>query len=221
MVNVNKHFSLDIASVLAAHERPYLGSYNINNIIKIKMSAHQLANLSGNTTDASVHPSQVVYSNTAEQVISIIMFIAFGLITGVGQGSVIVTIVKTESLHDPHFFIILGACIADLLQVILSGAMNMYQFILNDYAQTAGILVTVLTSGLFMGMIGHVGLIAYERYVYFCRPLKYLLWFTTRKMVITMAGIYLTPTLYVSVLAASLGMEYHASMLHCHLPGHS
>jgi hypothetical protein len=125
-------------------------------------------------TDLSLNHTQVVYSNAEEQVISTIMFIVFGLIPSMGQGSVIFTIMRTESLHDLHFYIILGACISDLLQVIFTGTINIYQFILNNFPMIPCSIMTVLKAGIFWGIIGHVGLIACERYVYFYRPLKYL-----------------------------------------------
>ena len=57
----------------------------------------------------------IVYGSEEEQPITIyvIALASMGII--LGQGTIIITILKTESLHETHFYIILIHCIGDII----------------------------------------------------------------------------------------------------------
>jgi hypothetical protein len=96
-----------------------------------------------NSNDSSFNAShitvlQVIYSNRAEQVISCLLASVLGIFSIFGQGAIIITIFKNDRLHDPHFFIIVGVCLADLISTLFALPSVLFQFIAGYSPQLYG-----------------------------------------------------------------------------------
>ena len=61
----------------------------------------------------------VLFTSTQEQVLNIMFVLLVGFYSLLSQTSVIVTIVRTSTLHIPHFFIVLGMCISDSILLVI------------------------------------------------------------------------------------------------------
>jgi hypothetical protein len=69
----------------------------------------------------------------------------------------------------------------------------------------------------FFGFFYHISLIAFERYMYFCRPMKYSHFITTRRVVLAMCMIYITACSYMTITEILIGRDYHPGVLVCNL----
>ena len=118
----------------------------------------------GSGSEEKDEGQQVVFSSKEEQVICI-LFIAFcATFTIIGQLLVLVTIIKSPSLHCVHFYIIAGYCCGDLLSVGIAAPNYIVTFTVGrtmnaTYCRTASTIVICV----ILGMTYHTGLIAYER----------------------------------------------------------
>lgn len=160
----------------------------------------------------------VVFSSLIEQVLSS-MFILIGfLVSLAGQASVIVTIIKTESLHNPHFFVIICYCFGDLLMVFLSAPFYISQFIMGCMPLLSGRFITGLGLSTGFGLANLVGLMAFERYMYFCHPMKYGSIITYKSTSLIVIIIFVFSLLFSIITEILIGRIYHASILACNLP---
>ena len=162
---------------------------------------------------------QIVYSSSAERIISLTVIFIVLIITFVSQASVIVTILKTERLHIPNFIVILCYCVGDLIMVISSSTLYIYHFL---YYCMPRVLCRILSSigvSFAFGLASLTGLMAFERYMYLCSPMKYDRLFKHRLVVIASCIIYGCPLIYSIATEIWLGRSYHATVLACYLPG--
>ena len=109
-----------------------------------------------------LHHKQIAYSSTEEQILSIIFLITCSVIGVLGQGSVIFTIIATESLHDIHSYIIATHCIGDLV-LCLAMPMFLVQLITGTIHMMSLLICSVLAFSLTHALNFNNGLLAYER----------------------------------------------------------
>ena len=161
---------------------------------------------------------QVVFSNTEEQVFSLLFIGGCGSFTTVAQLLVLITIIKSPSLHNVHFYIIAGYCCSDLLGVLIVTPNYMAQFIFGEMPTIYCRVVTTFMFTIILGMPYHTGLIAFDRYLYFCQPYKYNEYLSTKRVIGAMVVCYAIPTVIGVTTEILIGRTYHASILACNLP---
>ena len=162
----------------------------------------------------------VVYSSKAEQVLSSCAMIFSTSVTVFAQSVIIAAIWRTESLHESYFYIMAAYCAADMIMVSLAGSHYTVQFIYGypPFPAWYHKVITVFGLSLAFGLIYHIALISYDRYIFFCRPYAYLRLFNTRRLMFALAIIYFVPLVYCTVTEIMIGRVYHASVLTYNLP---
>jgi hypothetical protein len=138
-------------------------------------------NLNTTSTNVSIvvpesQKLQVVYSNIGEQVGTCVACTACTLFAVLGHGSILVTVFKKASLREPNHYIIVGACLADLVMVLDSFSLFVPQFTIDRVSLTFCFTASCLGLGLLLGLCSHMGLMTCERYMYFCQPMIYDKW---------------------------------------------
>ena len=116
---------------------------------------------------------QIVYSSSAERIISLTVIFIVLIITLVSQASVIVTILKTGSLHIPNFTVILCYCVGDLMMVISSSTSYIYHFLYYCMPRVMCRILSLTGISFAFGLASLTSLMAFERYMYLCNPMKY------------------------------------------------
>ena len=196
----------------------------VNNILEnITLVNNSIVNnILGNNSVAihSNHTSlQVIYGNKLEQVLSICFILSFALFCLLGQGSVLLTIWKTPTLHESHFKMIVCCCISDIVQITLITP-NLLQMFVRGASEwyCKNPIMNAIALLLFYVSNLKVVLFSYERYVFFIDPFKYESKFTKSKLVLYEFLIMLVPGLFVVVSYSKFELEYHASALMCSFP---
>ena len=161
----------------------------------------------------------VVYGSQLEKVLTLVVIVTTSIFTMVGQFSVIITIVLSESLRQmPHFIVILTCCIADLFMVVTTTPMYVWQY---SYGCIPKLLCRIFSEvGLSSGFgIGNwIGFMALERAVYFCYPMRYERLFSPRNMAVGACTIFGISGIYILITGLVIGRGYHATILGCNLP---
>ena len=69
--------------------------------------------------------------------------------------------------------------------------------------------------GIFVhfGLAGHLGLIAYERFIFFCKPMIYEHHLTTTRVIVASAAIYFMSAVFVIATELTLGRFYHPAVM--------
>ena len=162
----------------------------------------------------------VVYSSKAEQVLSSCVIMLTTSVTVFAQSVIIAAIWRTQSLHESYFYILAAYCAADMIMVSIAGSHYTVQFIYGypPFPTFYHKFFTVFGLSLAFGLIYHIALIAYDRYIFFCRPYSYQRLFSTRRLILALAVIYIIPLVYTTVTEIMIGRIYHASVLTYNLP---
>ena len=165
-------------------------------------------------------PDFVVYSSKAEQVLSSCVIMLTTSVTVFAQSVIIAAIWRTESLHESYFYILAAYCAADMIMVSLAGSHYTVQFIYGypPFPALYRKVITVFGLSLAFGLMYHIALISYDRYIFFCRPYSYLRLFSTRRLIFFLAIIYIVPLAYCTVTEIMIGRVYNASVLTYNLP---
>ena len=153
-----------------------------------------------------------------EQVLTIVFISLAIVIILVGQISVIWTVVKTDHLQTPHFWIVLVYCFTDIILNLIASPNIIIQFTIDNLNSMYIRTCSAIALSTALGQALNVGLLAFERYVFFCKPLLYGQIFTVQKLTITVACMYILPTVYVVMTEIFIGREYHPSILSTNLP---
>ena len=120
-------------------------------------------NYTNSTITEDVAGKQVVYSSIEEQVITVIFLVIGSLIGLLGQGSVMCTIIATESLHEIHSYIIAMHCIGDLLLLFLVIPPFLVQLLTGSIHMMSCLVSNIITFSFAHAMNFNNGLLAYER----------------------------------------------------------
>jgi hypothetical protein len=192
------------------------------NLENVTISFDNVTNSSGveNASDycsSEAVVSQVVYSSQTEKVVSLLVMFVVLVVTLLGQFSVIVTIIKTERLHIPNFMVIPCYCGGDLTMVSVSSVLYVYHFLYYCMPLPLCQALSIIGVGTAFGLASLTGLMAYERYVYLCHPLKYDIRFRTHRVLGLSAAIFAAPLLYCFITELMYGRSYHATVLACYL----
>jgi type IV secretory pathway VirB3-like protein len=172
---------------------------------------------SGNcSVDADLE--MVVYSSPTERILNLFVLITALLFTVLGQTSVIVTICKIATLHTQHFAIIVACCATDIVMVVCHCVLYIWCFVTGrmDSLILCRILSSVGGAAAFASA-SLIGLMAYERFVYFCHPMKYDRWLRRRIVAFGIGAITTAPLIYMAVSEIYPGREFHATILGCNL----
>ncbi len=158
----------------------------------------------------------IVYSSQTERVVSVVVILAVLLAGLGGQLSVMATVWRTERLHTPHFVIIVCYCAFDILLLVCQAMMYVWCLIAGGIPL---VVCRVLSFGgcIIFGMVAHIGYMAWERYVYFCRPLQYERLFATPALAAALMGMYSFASLYCIVTEVTPGRDYHSSVMACNV----
>ena len=113
---------------------------------------------------------QVIYSTSAERFSTIFSVLMCGVWSIFLNALIIVTIIKSESLHNAHFYLLGAYCCSDIL-LSISSYWCLGPFFVNDLnGQAVCCAGSVPTVALIFAMMYLAGLMSFERYLYFCKP---------------------------------------------------
>lgn len=109
----------------------------------------------------------------------------------VGNAIFFTAVFKNRQLQTAHYFLLCSYAICDVGQVLtgcITCAMVLYHG--TDTPQWACRLFSCMVLAPFFSSVYMVGLIAYERYHFFCRPMSYDRVFTPRTLLSMVAGVW-------------------------------
>ena len=145
------------------------------------------------TTETMATVVPIVTDSLWEQAITAGLLILFWGYVNFSNGTLFYVIRKEYSLHTPQFMVLGFYMVCDVLYCNLTLLHMVPVVISNDIhvmsPTVSRILVTVLGSFLFSSF-HMVGLLAYERYCYFVKPLKYTRTFTKFRICAAVMIIY-------------------------------
>ena len=161
----------------------------------------------------------VIYSSHIERILSLLLVSLISILIALGQMSVILTIVYTNTLREmPHFFVLICLCIGDLLLMLSTTPMYIWQFIMGCIPISVCQMSSVISETVGSGLAAHTAYMAFERYVFFCYPIRYERIFSVSKIVIILGGIYSFSLTCNAVINISVSRQYHAAVMICVLP---
>lgn len=94
----------------------------------------------------------------------------------------------------------------------------MVQFVIGYLPLTYCRVVSDIGFMLFFSLLLHTGFMAYERYLFFCRPFDYAAFLPTARVMAVLATGYLVSLIYTVVTEVLIGRFYHSSVITCNLP---
>ena len=168
-----------------------------------------------------IRPDPVIYGSNEERIVALFFLFVCTVWSLLFNTLILVTISKSETLHTSHFYVIGAFCAADILSTLFSSGGYISQFIADTGFSappfTACRFVSCVVAASVFTMMYLTGLLACERYAYFCHVYKYQSWFSTRRVVLFVSLAYLLPLLMITVEEVQVGRVYHATLLSCHL----
>ena len=169
--------------------------------------------------DDDTNARMVVYSSTVEEGFSLTAFFIFFVVTLPGQTSVIATIWKTESLRTPHFLIIFCCCIGDLIMVVTAIILFSQQYLAKCMILWVCQAMSNILIATGYSLANVIGLMAFERYLYFCHPMRYQSILKAHVLATVIIAIFAAPNVYCAVTEFLIGRQYHSSVLGCNFGG--
>ncbi|CAH1794042.1 unnamed protein product [Owenia fusiformis] len=135
---------------------------------------------------------------------SIALATMISVIATVGNGLIILVIVKTRSLHTPTHYLIGTLSLADLLTGSIGNPLHLYASFGPDDYKWCALSYTVLSVFLMLSTLT-VTCIAVERYIAIMHPFFYIEWMTIKKMCITIASLCVFSVLVLAYLPVYYG----------------
>ena len=161
----------------------------------------------------------VIYNSHTERIISLLVVILVSILTILGQMSVVVTTVLTNTLREtPHFFVLVCLCVVDLFMILTTTSTYIWQFTMGCIPITVCRITSAITETTGCGLAGHTAYIAFERCVFFCYPLRYEHMFSTCKIILTLCSIYGFSLVSTASVDIFITRTYHAAGMVCTLP---
>ena len=157
---------------------------------------------------------QVIYSSVLERDITISITIFSTLLSLFGQSLILVAIVLNPSLHTVQFNILANQCVCDLIMTVSTTAQGLTVIILgrsNDVIICS--ILSVIGVGMFFSLQMLGGVLALERYIFFCHPIRYSQICSMRKVNSVILFCYVFPLLSLSPTYA--GREFQSASLLC------
>lgn len=173
------------------------------------------------TPNSDICLNPIITSSVRERWITFAAIVVFAIFAVLGQSSVIVAITRSSLLELQHFVLILSMCCSDLLMVVLGLLMYISPLVTDSTIFNGCIVITSMGVTIAYANGYHIGIMAFERLVFFCYPLKYELMITPRRLLFTVALIYALILAYVITVGQLVGREYHAATLICNLASQS
>ena len=161
---------------------------------------------------------QVIYSSEVERVISVVVLSLCTVLALVSHCLIIVTIIKSPNLHSVHYYLIGLSCCADATLVSLNGPHLLVSFISGHPpdSQYCSIVSSVSTF-LVLGLALHTGVLAYERYLFFCQPLHYENQMSVTRVSVVIVLCYGLPAIEAIICEMLWGRTFHATTMACYL----
>ena len=158
----------------------------------------------------SLLPQAIVTGSPAEQVMTVILLMVSLFYVNFTNGLVLHVITTVNSLQNPQMYILAAYILADIVHFDLNTLTMVVTAIGNDEDTLPHNMcrcVMTIAVGFFLSSIHIIGYMAYERYMYFCRPLIYPRYLTKTKLtvIISIASIL--------GLAASTALELVAKRI--------
>ena len=139
---------------------------------------------------------QVVFSSIGEQIFVLCLITLLTIYTLLSQTGIIFIIFRTECLHIPHFYVILGNCTSDIAICFVAYPAYFIQYINGSIPLTYCRIDGLLAVWLMFGEFNHIGFIAFERYSFFCKPFHYNNNLSKTKIFLITIVIYIVPAIF-------------------------
>ena len=167
----------------------------------------------------TVAAASIITDSLLEQVLTAGLFTVFWFYVNLVNGFIIFVIKKSTSLRENYQYpVLIGYIISDMVLCNCNMMMMIPLLIANDidilppgYCS----MVTMLIAGALYTNIWMIGYLAYERYVYFVRPLKYPRYFSSTKIRLANIFMYIIGFSVALITTLSAGREFHASNFVC------
>ena len=159
--------------------------------------------------------SGIIYSSEVERVLSLSFDGLCYVFTLVAQLLVLVTIIKSPKLHNAHFYLLGVYCCVDITLVSLSAPLIIMRFSDVEVPLSACQVMDGLGTIIALGLIGHIAIVAYERYIFFCHPYHYLHRFKISRVAAVLVMCYIIPAVITMTQGVTSDRVFHTSSLSC------
>ena len=174
-----------------------------------------MQNYTQNVTDEAA-----LFTSVSEVAFTIFLCVLMASLAITGQGSVVFVIAKTENLRTPEYGIVLSHALADCCLTVVAAASFLPQLAIRNYFTSLCELFSPLTKAVGTGLQYHIAFLAWERYIFFCRPLRYHQIVREKTIAITVVVIYIITSVYFFALHNIVGSRHNTNLLICTIHPH-
>lgn len=134
-----------------------------------------------------------------------------------GNGIIIVSVFKTRALHTPHYLLLCSYAICDVATAVTGYPTFIVVLFYAVETPEWVCRFSCLIAAAFFCTVYMLGILAYERYHFFCHPLSYPRLFTTAKLCCLVAGVWLITVCYFVSSEIIFGRELFIAVMSCQM----
>ena len=167
----------------------------------------------------TVVAASIITDSLLEQALTAGFLTVFWLYVNLVNGFIIFVIKKSTSLRENYQYpVLIGYIVSDMVLCNCNMLMMIPLVIANDIdilPRGYCPVVSTLIAGALFTNIWMIGYLAYERYVYFVRPLKYLRYFSSTNILLANIFMYIIGFSVALMGTLFAGQKFHASNSVC------
>lgn len=158
-----------------------------------------------------------VDSNVELVIITIYLLVCF-LAALFGNGTILTVVFRNRALHMPHYYLLCSYIACDIATCLYAyPVMVVVMFQGTELPEWLCRSSGCLSTAAFFCSIYLLGLLAYERYHFFCRPMSYQRTFATFRLVCLVVGAWLIALSFSISTEILLGRKVYITVLGCQL----
>ena len=151
----------------------------------------------------------------------VIVSISISIIGLILNGVVIYLTKKHKPLHQPYMYVRAAYAVLDMSTALAMILSTLVIFVLIDNVSSVSCIFTNIIGGQLYAALQLTAYIALERYIYFCRPMKYLQCFHLWSIVIVTISICAITQGYMLITELTIGRNRYPNIQICHLQNQS